>query len=186
MTTQRTTNLTAIINAIVISIACVAISSFAYGQELILVHLASQTGDIEKVEHQLKDGKKIEMRRDSSHPFQGLIRLDPFQYSVVKILDPKPGYPAICCPWGGGWLFCHQVETVIAAIHYDQKRNEFKVSLNSRSQDNLKELEKTDFDPSNRVIQPLTRNYHLASVKSESPSGFELWVIDESKAEVWR
>ena len=186
MATRRAANLTAVISSIVISIACVAGPSSIYGEELILVHLSSRTGDIEKVEHQSEDGKKIEKRRDFFYPAQGLMRLYSFPYSVVKFLDRRPEGPAICCPWGGGWLFCHEVETVIAALRYDRQRNEFKVSLNSMSQGQLKELEKGDFDPSRHAMRPLTRSYHLAVMKSESPAGLELWVIDEGKEEVWK
>jgi hypothetical protein len=184
MATRRTANLTAVISSIVISIACGAGPSSTYGEELILVHLNNRTGDIEKVEHQSEDGKKIEKRRDFFYPSQGLIRLYSFPYSVMKFLDPKPRDPAMCCPWGGRCLLCHQVETVIAALRYDRQRNEFNVSLNSISQGKLKELEKGDFDPSHRAMRPLTRSYHLAVMKSESPAGLEFWVIDESKEEV--
>jgi hypothetical protein len=191
MATRRAANLTAVISSIVISIACVAGPSSIYGEELILVHLNSRTGDIEKVEHQSKDGKKIEKRRDFFYPAQGLMRLYSFQYSMVKFLDRREersldGGINLCCLYSGDCVYCRLVEPVIAALHYDQQRNEFKFSLNSMSQGQLKELEKKDFDPSRYVMRPLTRSYHLAVMKSESPAGLELWVIDEGKEEVWK
>lgn len=186
MATRRTVNLTAVISSIVISLAWVTDPSSAYGEELILVHLDSRTGDIEKVEHKSEDGEKSEKRRDSFYPSQGLIRLYPFQYSMVKFLDLKLGPSALCCPWLGRCVACLEVKTVIAALRYDRQRNEFNVSLNAMYDGELKELKPMDFDPSLYVMRPLTRNYHLAVVKSESPAGFELWVIDESKEEVWR
>jgi hypothetical protein len=193
MATRGTAYLTAVISSVVMSIACVAVPLSAYGEELILVHLNSRTGDIEKVEHQSEDGKKLEKKRAFFYPTQGLIKLQSFPYSVMKFLDQKSGgpvysgdSPAFCCPWGGSCLVCFLVDTVIAVFPYDRQRNEFKAgSLNSLHEGRLKELEKMDFNPSRHSMRPLTRTYHLAVVQS-SPAVSELWVIDEGKEEAWK
>jgi len=78
------------------------------------------------------------------------------------------------------------VETVIAAIRYDQQHDTFSFSLNSMRNDKLTELEIIDFDPSRHFMRPLTRNYHLTVIKPETSGESEIWIIDESKEEVWR
>jgi hypothetical protein len=75
---------------------------------------------------------------------------------------------------------------MIAALRYDRQRDEFKVSLNYVQNGELRELKPINIDPSLYVMQPLTRNYHLAVMQSASPAGWEFWVIDESTGMVWR
>jgi hypothetical protein len=186
MATRRAGYLTAVISMIVISIACVAGLSSAYGEELILVYLHSQTGDITKVEHKSEDGKISEWKPGPFSPFQGLKMGQSFQYSVIKFMDDKS--PRICCSSIIWCKSCIETETLIAPFSYDRQRNEFKpYPLSyplSMTQGSLRELEVVQLDPSRPVMPPKTRSYHLVMV--ESQVGAEIWVVDESKGIVWR
>jgi hypothetical protein len=186
MATRSTVHLTAVISSIVISIACVAGLSSAYGEELILVHLDSQTGDITKVEHKSEDGKISERKPGSFSSFQGLKVGRSFQYSVIEFMDKKS--PALCCSSIIWCKSCLEIETLIAPFGYDRQRNEFKpYPLSyplSMTQGILKELEEMQLDPSRSVMPPKTRSYHLVVV--EAQAGAEIWVVDESKGMVWR
>ena len=184
MAAQRAGYLIAIMSWVVISIACVRVPLSANSEELIRVHLDSRTGDIQKVEHEF-DGKVIEKQPGSFSPFGGLTGLHSFEYSVVEFEDRIS--PAYCCPRLGRWKSCHEVPTVIALLRYDRQYDAFIFdSLNSLQGGQLQELKTMDFDPSRRIMRPSTRSYQLAVVKSESPAGAEIWILEESKGQIWR